>query len=72
MSDRLYRRGDVFDGDWDVWVELGRIVEVEPDYEEASKEIRKLVYVQLADIGDLEAGRRVVDAALSNGDSDGT
>ena len=34
------------------------------DYEAAATEVGKLVYVQLNDIGYLEAGRRVVDVAL--------
>ena len=34
------------------------------DYEAATAEVGKLVYVQLNDIGYLEAGRRIVNAAV--------
>ena len=51
-------------------IEAGYIREVEPDYEAGAKEIGRLVYVQLADIGYRAASRRIVKAVLGIGGDD--
>ena len=62
-------------GEYEAWlefkalVEAGHLVPVEPDYEAGAKEIGRLVYVQLADIGYQTAARHIVKAALGIGET---